>query len=74
LVASRLLYGKAYAERKFISIYYINGILARNKLKWIEQGENPTKYFLSLGKRNYVNKTVSKLITDEGIVTSQKDI
>ena len=53
---------------------YINGIFARNKLKWIEHGEKPTKYFLSLEKRNYVNKTVNKLVTDDGIVASQKDI
>ena len=30
--------------------------------------------FLSLEKRNYVNKTVSKLLTDDGIVASQVDI
>jgi hypothetical protein len=53
---------------------YINSICARNKLKWIEHGEKPTKYFLSSEKRNYVNKTVSKLITDDGIVASQKNI
>ena len=53
---------------------YINGIFARNKLKWIEHGEKPTKYFLSLEKRNYVNKTVNKLVTDDGIVASQNDI
>ena len=27
--------------------------------------------FLSLEKRNYVNKTVSKLVTDDGIVPSR---
>ena len=53
---------------------FINGLFARTKLKWIEQGEKPTKYFLSLEKRNYVNKTVSKLVTDDGIVASQVDI
>ena len=53
---------------------FINGLFARTKLKWIEQGEKPTKYFLSLEKRNYVNKTVSKLVTDDGIVASQIDI
>jgi hypothetical protein len=54
--------------------YYINGIFPRNKLKWIEHGKKPTKYFLSLEKRNYVIKTVSKLVTDDGIVASQKDV
>lgn len=31
---------------------YIEGLFIRTKLNWIEQGEKPTKYFLSLEKRN----------------------
>lgn len=37
------------------------GLFVRTKVKWIEYGEKPTKYFLSLEKKNYVNKTVNKL-------------
>lgn len=29
---------------------YIKGLFERTKLKWIEHGEKPTKYFLSLEK------------------------
>ncbi|XP_061165600.1 uncharacterized protein LOC133174502 [Saccostrea echinata] len=53
---------------------YIKGLFARTKLKWIEYGEKPTKYFLSLEKRNYINKTVNKLVTANGVVTGQSDI
>ena len=49
----------------------------RTKAKWIEEGEKPTKYFLSLEKRNYINKTVYKLNQDSGtcnIITERSDI
>ena len=44
----------------------IDGILTRTKMKQIELGEKPTKYFLSLEKRNYTNKLISKLKLDNG--------
>lgn len=54
---------------------YIKGLFVRTKLKWIEHGEKPTKYFLSLEKRNYVNKTVNKLVQSNGdTITDQSDI
>ena len=28
----------------------------RSKVKWVEQGEKPTKYFFNLEKRNYEGK------------------
>lgn len=43
---------------------HIKGLFVRSKVKWIENGEKPTKYFLSLEKRNYINKTVNKLMHD----------
>ena len=47
----------------------------RTHAKWIEEGEKPTKYFLALEKRNYINKTVSKLIDNNGItVKTPKEI
>ena len=33
----------------------------RSKVKWIEQGEKPTKYFFNLGKKNYVTKTLLQI-------------
>lgn len=53
----------------------LQGIMVRARLRWAEQGEKPTKYFCSLESRNYVNKTISKLIKEDGkIITKQKDI
>jgi exonuclease III len=54
---------------------YIKGLFVRTKVKWIEHGEKPTKYFLSLEKRNYINKTINKLVHDSGCsITTQSDI
>mgnify|MGYP003692220511 CR=1 FL=1 len=35
---------------------YIKGIFVRTRAKWIEEGEKPTKYFLSLEKEIIVIK------------------
>ena len=54
---------------------YIKGLFVRTKLKWVEQGEKPTKYFLSLERRNFINKTVNKLVDSNGeTITSQTEI
>ena len=47
--------------------YELNRLLVRSRCKWIEDGENPTKYFLGLEKRNYVTyKNISRLINSQG--------
>ena len=53
----------------------IQGIMIRAKIKWAEEGEKSTKYFCSLEPRNYINKTVPKIQTDDGnIIQEQQDI
>lgn len=44
------------------------------KARWHEEGEKSTKYFLNLEKRNYVNKTISKLNIDDYVETVPKKI
>jgi len=46
--------------------YELNGILIRTRAKWIEDGEKPSKYFCSLEKRNFVNKSINKLVCSSG--------
>ena len=46
----------------------------RSKLKWIEYGEKPSKFFLNLEKQNFVNRQIKKLIDDKGNVIKDKDI
>ena len=51
------------------------GIVLRSQATWVDEGEKPTKYFCTLEKRNYVNKTISKIRNDIGdIITEQKNI
>ena len=53
----------------------VKGIFLRSKAKLIEEGEKPTKYFCHLEKRNFTNKTVTKLINNKGeTINSQLEI
>ena len=50
------------------SLYESKGkeAIFRSKVKWIEQGEKPTKYFFNLEKKNYVMKTLLQIKLDNG--------
>ena len=37
------------------------GAMFRSKLRWVEQGEKPTKYFFNLEAKNFVQKTIVEL-------------
>ena len=38
----------------------------RSKVKWVEQGDKPTKYFFNLEKRNYEKKIITQLKISDG--------
>ena len=38
----------------------------RSKVRWIEDGEKPTKYFFNTEKRNYERKVITKLKVNGG--------
>jgi exonuclease III len=51
------------------------GAIIRSRAVWHEQGEKSTKYFCNLENRNYVNKSIQKLETENGtILTDITDI
>ena len=53
----------------------VRGTILRSKVKWIEEGEKPTKYFCALESRNYVNKTVKFLELQNGaLIYNQSEI
>ena len=53
----------------------INGIMIRSRAHWLSESEKPSKYFCSLEKHYYTEKTIEKIITDSGtILTKQKQI
>ena len=51
------------------------GAIIRSRVKWLEEGEKPTKYFFNLEKSNYSKKHIRKLHLENGqSVTNDKEI
>ena len=59
-------------KNEFNSLYELKGkeAIFRSKVKWVEQGEKPAKYFFNLEKKNYVMKTLPQIKLDNGEITS----
>ena len=51
-----------------------SGVMFRSKAKWYELGEKSTKYFYSLEKARYNQKTCFKLIDEDKEITDQTEI
>ena len=51
----------------------LRGTLLRNRVLWYEEGKKPTKYFCHLENRNYVSKSINKIITDKNEEISDGD-
>ena len=67
---------KVKDDLKIIREQRMEGAFIRSKAKWQREGEKCTKYFCNLEKRNYVEKTMSKLKINEtgDIITDSKEI
>lgn len=50
----------------------IKGQMIRARVNLIDNGEKPTKFFLNLEKKNYVNKTMKFLTLENGIETNNQ--
>lgn len=49
--------------------------MIRSRVRWVGEGERPTKYFLNLERRNYESKIISSLIDANGrVLTDPGDI
>ena len=42
------------------------GAILRSKVRWVEQGEKPTKYFFNLEKRNFNRKVFTEIKREDG--------
>ena len=51
-----------------------HGIMLRSKVRWIEEGEKNTNYFLSLEKRNYCNKLITQIQVDDKLINNQEEL
>ena len=57
------------------SLYSAQGAQTRSRVKWIEEGEKNTKFFLGLEKANQNNKLITRLVDEKGqIITKQKEL
>lgn len=62
-------------EIEDIRMKKLKGQCIRSKVKWIEEGEKPSRYFVSLESRNYISKLIPKIEKEDGtICTDQFDI
>lgn len=52
----------------------VMGIIKRANIRYYEEGEKSTKYFLNLEKRNRVKKNMNKIFVNGQTVTDQKEI
>ena len=50
------------------TIEITKGAMIRSRVRWCEEGEKHSKYFLNLEKRNHNNKTINKLQLENGNV------
>ena len=57
---------------KRIMTYKTKGAILRSKVRWHELGERNTKYFYGLEKRNFNNKTITRLKIGESAFTSNQ--
>jgi exonuclease III len=69
-----LAYQTSKRELEYFEKSEINGQIFRSKIKWAEQGEKNTKFFLSLEKRNFKNKTITALEIDNTIIKESNKI
>lgn len=47
--------------------------MIRAKVKWVCEGERPTKYFLNLEKKHFGSKSIAELFNNEGILLTRPE-
>lgn len=64
------------AKKQLEDVYdeKMKGIIFRSKVKWFEEGEKSSKYFLNLEKRNNIRKTIGKIKLNGNILTDSPSI
>ena len=67
-------YNTAKAELEDLYDYKIKGIITRARVRWFENGEKNSKYFLSLEKRNFCRKYIKRLRKGGTIITNPSEI
>ena len=60
-------------ELRLLRQQKIEGMIVRSKIKWIQEGERPLKYFCRLKKRNFAQKHLSFIEKEDGEVLFDQD-
>ena len=63
------------SELKILREKKMRGHYIRSRTQWIKEGEKPSKFFINLETKNFVNKTIPKLEIGNGnLITDQHQI
>ena len=52
----------------------MKGSMIRSRAQLNKDWEKPSKYFLNLEKRNYINKSIPSLTVNETVITDSREI
>ena len=53
----------------------LKGQVIRSRAQWLQSGEKPSQYFCNLEQKNFLDKTIRKIILENGdIITTQGEI
>ena len=70
----KLRYTELKGELEKIYLNKLRGFQIRSRVKYYEEGERNTKYFLGLEKKNARNKQINKLMINGEIITKESEI
>ena len=69
------LHAEVLRELVLITIGKAKGAQIRSRIKWIEEGERNTAFFLNLEKINFKKNIMSRIVNDDDeVITNQSDI
>jgi exonuclease III len=61
-------------EIEFIEKQRTKGMIVRSRMKWTEEGEKNTAFFLRMEKQNFLNKTITNLKKDTKLISDPVEI
>ena len=50
----------------------VKGSFIRSQVQWLQLGKKPFQYFCSLEQKNYLDKTMRKIILDNGVIITEQ--
>ena len=66
------IYNNTLSRLKALDLEIARGLQTRSRIKWVEEGESSSAFFLRLVKRNSVDRSITALRADDGSVISDQ--